>query len=218
MQYLPYEEYGKELYSRIFESLEGDPKDICKDFAINLYNTEGILLTPYDIQEIYKEIAKIYGLKEIETHPEDFDKYASEYPEEAGDGWETEFGYNPTTGSWREWFDFEVESTEVPDEVYDAIVTILYDMAKEDRYGRPYTDDGVEFLWVHNSEDGWLDQLSALLDFDYSEFAFDCMWFTDGKGIHTRDFDTFLKGFLDISKKYRNLNPEALAILRRYLG
>lgn len=200
-----YKAIAEELYSRIFDLNEGDPKDIFSSYAKELYLSEGVLLSQADAHWINREIEALYD---------------ENNPEAKRRSWVEDFGYEGWRQPWEHWFEFDLDPTEVPDDVYDAIVTILYDMAEEDRYfGKMWGDGEKTFEWVHGSEDGDLDRLYALLDFDNSEFGFVCQWCNyDGnpKPIHTRDFDKFLKDFLILCGSYETLNREALATLKEY--
>ena len=106
------------------------------------------------------------------------------------------------------------------DKIADTLVDLFFEMAKEDRYGKPYKaerEEGyIHYEWVHNSEDGVTDYIYAELDFDRNEFFLDCMW-VDGKPINTNNFMKFLVKILVVSTNYKKLNPATLAEIEAYV-
>lgn len=100
---------------------------------------------------------------------------------------------------------------------YEDIVDIFYAMAKEDRYGKPYKEDGVNYLWVHNSPDGWLDQIIVKMDFDNEDFYFETMW-SEGKPVKTNDFKVFLKAVVKMCEHYKTIDKSKLDRINKYLG
>ena len=100
---------------------------------------------------------------------------------------------------------------------YEDIVDIFYTMAREDNYGKPYKDDGVNFLWVHNSPDGWLDQISIKMDFENNDFYLETMW-SEGKPIQTNDFIVFLKGLVAMCDNYKTINPDSIKKINTYIN
>ena len=102
---------------------------------------------------------------------------------------------------------------------YEDIVDIFYAMAKEDRYGKPYKEDGVNYLWVHNSSDGWLDQIVVKMDFDNNDFVFETMWsYDDGGPVQTNDFNVFLKAVVKMCEHYKTIDQSKLSKLQKYLN
>ena len=100
------------------------------------------------------------------------------------------------------------------EKIKEVIVDVLYEMAKEDCYGKPHIADGVTYRWSHwSSEDGELDYMFAKLDTDNQEFVLD-NGYPWGKPIENNDLDTFILRLLCVCRHYRKLNPTSLAILR----
>lgn len=100
------------------------------------------------------------------------------------------------------------------EKIKEVIMDVLYEMAKEDCYGKPHIADGVTYRWSHwSSEDGELDWMFAKIDTDNQEYVFDngYLW---GKTIKNSDLDTFILRLLCVCRNYRKLNPVPLTILR----
>lgn len=98
---------------------------------------------------------------------------------------------------------------------HEHLISVFYTMAREDSYGAPHTATGRTFLWVHDSEDGWLDYLAVKIDYENKEYFFEnqyCLW--DGP-IKTNNFTEFLEGILNACKDYKTINPDTLAEIKQ---
>lgn len=101
-------------------------------------------------------------------------------------------------------------------EFHAHLISLFYAMAKEDCYGRPETADGMKFLWVHNSEDGWLDYLVVKIDHNEKKYFFEnqySIW--NGGPVDTNNFTEFLVGILKACEDYKTLNPDTLEEIKK---